>query len=107
MKIDSWIEGLNIPGKPDEWEVKELFKIYNINTPNGVIVRPDDDFRGTQLEKPYVVKVCDSKILHKTDIGGVKLNVTDNLDVVISEMQDLFPESNLLLEEMVPYSSVC
>ncbi|MCK5153246.1 MAG: acetate--CoA ligase family protein, partial [Spirochaetales bacterium] len=92
--------------KPDEWEVKELFKIYNINTPNGEIVKPDDDFTGTQLEKPYVVKVCDPKILHKTDIGGVKLNVQDNIKGIITQMRLAFPGSNLLVEEMVPYSGI-
>ncbi|MCK5674332.1 MAG: acetate--CoA ligase family protein [Spirochaetales bacterium] len=106
MNIKSWIGGLNIPGKPDEWEVKELFKIYNINTPKGEIIRPDDDFSGTHLEEPYVVKVCDPKILHKTDIGGVKLNVQDNLEEIITQMKSAFPGSNLLVEEMVPYSGI-
>ncbi len=106
MSIKAWVEGLNIPGKPDEWEVKELFKTYNINTPKGEIVRPEDDFAGTQLKKPYVVKVCDPKILHKTDIGGVKLNVQNNLDEIITQMKLSFPGSNLLVEEMVPYSGI-
>lgn len=106
MNSNAWLEGLNIPGNPDEWEVKELFKLYNINTPNGVLIRSDEDFNGSELQKPLVVKVCDPKILHKTDIGGVKLNVSDNLDAVISEMKNLFPESNLLVEEMVPYTGI-
>jgi len=106
MSIKNWVKSLNIPGKPDEWEVKELFKIYNINTPRGELLRSGDGFVGTQLKKPYVVKVCDPKILHKTDIGGVKLNVEDNLKEVITEMRSLFPDSSLLLEEMVPYSGI-
>jgi len=106
MSTKAWVEGLNIPGKPDEWEVKELFKTYNINTPNGEIVRPEEDFTGTQLEKPYVVKVCDPEILHKTDIGGVKLNVQDNIKEIITQMRSTFPGSNLLVEEMVPYSGI-
>ncbi len=106
MSINDWIKGLKITGKPDEREVKELFKLYNINTPNGELIRSNERFEGTDLKKPLVVKVCDSKILHKSDIGGVKLNVQDNIEEIISEMKSLFPESNLLIEEMIPYSGI-
>ena len=106
MSIDNWIDGLNVSGKPDEWEVKDLFRSYNITTPNGEIIKPGEVFTDTKLQKPLVVKVCDPNILHKTDIGGVKLNVSDNLEVVIKEMKSLFPESSLIVEEMVAYSGI-
>ncbi len=106
MSINKWIDGLNISGKPDEWEVKELFRSYNISTPSGELIKPSDEFKGTNLKKPLVVKVCDPEILHKTDIGGVELNVQENLEAVISKMKILFPGSNLLIEEMVPYSGI-
>jgi len=106
MNINTWIEGLNIPGKPDEWEVKELFKLYSINVPNGELIRFNDNFTNTKLQKPFVVKVCDPEILHKTDIGGVKLNIQDNLKETVVEMKSKFPGSNILIEEMVPYTGI-
>ena len=106
MSIKNWISGLNVPGKPDEWEVKELFRFFNINTPRGVLLESEFAFKGTELQQPLVVKVCDSKILHKSDIGGVKLNVRDDISSIITEMRQAFPGSNLLIEEMVPYSGI-
>jgi acetyl-CoA synthetase (ADP-forming) len=106
MSINNWINGLNVPGKPDEWEVKELFRFFNINTPRGVLLETEPVFKVTELQQPLVVKVCDSKILHKSDIGGVKLNVRDDISSTINEMRQAFPESNLLIEEMVPYSGI-
>lgn len=106
MNINKWIEGLIIPGKPDEWEVKELFKLYNIIVPNGELIRATENFSNTGLQKPLVVKVCDPNILHKTDLGGVKLNVQDNLKETIVEMKSKFPGSNILVEEMVPYTGI-
>lgn len=106
MSINNWINGLNVPGKPDEWEVKELLTSFNINTSRGKLLKPEMKFNGTNLRQPLVVKVCDSKILHKSDIGGVKLNVKDDIGTVISEMQQAFPGCNLLVEEMVPYSGL-
>ena len=106
MSIKNWISGLNVPGKPDEWEVKELFRFFNINTPRGVLLEPELRFKGTELQQPLVVKVCDSKILHKSDIGGVKLNVRDDISSIITEMRQAFSGSNLLIEEMVPYSGI-
>ncbi|MCD6397872.1 MAG: acetate--CoA ligase family protein [Spirochaetaceae bacterium] len=106
MSIKTWLKNLNIPGKPDEWEVKELFHSYNITTPLNYLVKPDTDFSNIALKSPYVVKVCDPDILHKTDVGGVKLNITSNLNTVIKNMQDLFSGSSILVEEMVPYSGI-
>jgi succinyl-CoA synthetase beta subunit len=106
MGISSWVNNLKISGKPDEWEVKELFKFYNINTPNAVLLKQGQTFDGACLKKPYVVKVCDPFILHKTDIGGVRLNVIDNVKDVITDMRSAFPNSNLLIEEMVSYEGI-
>ena len=106
MSINTWLKNLNIPGKPDEWEVKELFHSYNITTPLSHLVKSGTDSSNISLKSPYVVKVCNPEILHKTDVGGVKLNITSNLDIVIKNMQDLFPESSILVEEMVPYSGI-
>ncbi|MCK5199787.1 MAG: acetate--CoA ligase family protein, partial [Spirochaetales bacterium] len=100
MNVNNWIKGLNAPGKPDEWEVKELFKSFNINTPQGELFKPGMEFKGTELQQPLVVKVCNSEILHKTDIGGVELNVKDEIGAVIAKMKSSFPGSNLLIEEM-------
>ncbi len=106
MSINKWIEELKVEAKPDEWEVKKLFNLFNIKTPAGQILKPGELFKSNKIVPPFVVKVCDSTILHKSDIGGVKLNVRENIDTVINEMYKKFPGSNLLIEEMVPYSGI-
>ncbi len=50
---------------------------------------------------PLVLKVCDPEILHKTELGGVKLNVAkENFDAVKEELNSKFPASPLLAESM-------
>ncbi len=106
MSNNKWIKELKIGSKPDEWEVKKLLNDFGINTPPGVLLKPDDLFKPDDLSPPFVVKVCDSKILHKSDIGGVRLKVGKNIHTVIDEMRSEFEGCNLLIEEMVPYSGI-
>ncbi len=105
--IDKWLEGLNIPGKPDEWEVKELLKAKGIRVPEGVLLKPEEKPEKPEISFPVVVKVCDSKILHKTDAGGVILNVLeDGYADAVDSMKSKFPGSRILVEEMSRFSGI-
>ncbi|MEM3342372.1 MAG: acetate--CoA ligase family protein [Thermoplasmata archaeon] len=73
--------------------------MFGIPVPPGVLNLVD----GMPFEGPYVVKVCSSKILHKTDVGGVRLNISQaELPAVVSEMKEKFPGENILVEKMAP-----
>jgi acyl-CoA synthetase (NDP forming) len=54
------------------------------------------------LKFPVALKVCSNKILHKTDVGGVKLNIQnkDELKKAFKEFRKKFPNENLLVDQM-------
>ena len=100
--LTTWQQSLAKPGKPDEWEVKELLRLYGIPTPNGIRIQSKDLIPAPTFAEPYVLKVCSGEILHKTDRGGVQLNVSRAaLADRIAEMRRAFPGEALLLEEQV------
>ncbi len=105
--IDSWLESLRIKMKPDEWEVKKLLKERGVRVPAGALVENTHGGVVNGLSFPVVVKVCDSAILHKTDVGGVVLNVEEkDLSCTIEAMKAKFPGSRILVEEMHHFSGI-
>ena len=99
--VEKWLESLRIEGKPDEWESKNLLKQVGINIPQGRRIMPGETVNPSELKFPLVLKVCDPEILHKTEQGGVKLNITrDIFPDVKKELEKKFPSSPLLAEEM-------
>ncbi|HIH28703.1 MAG TPA: acetyl-CoA synthetase, partial [Thermoplasmata archaeon] len=90
------------PGPLAENEVKELLKLYGIPTTNFKVVRTEEDLGSLALRYPVALKVCSRKILHKTDVGGVKLGVRDlaELRAALAAMRTKFPGESFLVEEM-------
>ena len=86
-----------------EKEVKDLLKTYKINTTNYKLVKNEKDLENLGLKFPVALKVCSSKILHKTDVGGVKLGIVDmnELVKVFREFKKKFPKEYLLVDQMV------
>lgn len=86
-----------------ENEVKDLLRSYGIKTTNYKIVSKLEDLEKMRLKFPVALKVCSSKILHKTDVGGVKLSIQnmDELKRTFTEFRKKFPEENLLVDQMV------
>ena len=64
-----------------ENEVKDLMKAYGIRTTKYKLVNNLEDLENLGLKFPVALKVCSSKILHKTDVGGVKLGIKDMSDL--------------------------
>ncbi len=54
------------------------------------------------LRYPLVAKVCSERILHKTDVGGVILDIRngDELSVAIEKLKKKFPGDDILIEPM-------
>ncbi len=103
-KLKLWFENLDDKEHPDEFDAKQLVKLYSIKVPEGKRLGPKDEFDVNGIDPPYVLKVCSSKILHKTELQGVVLNndnesVQDNLAMI----QQRFPNENILVENQSTY----
>ena len=83
-----------------ENEVNQLLKQYGLATPDHKLVERKEYHVG--LNFPVVLKVCSDKILHKTDVGGVKLNIInqEELHAALQEFRRKFPREKFLVEEM-------
>jgi acyl-CoA synthetase (NDP forming) len=82
-----------------ENEVKELLKEAGIPTTDFQVVRNLGEIDQKRLKFPVVLKVCSPNILHKTDVGGVVLDVSkDLLDDEFSKMRQKFPNEQILVE---------
>jgi acyl-CoA synthetase (NDP forming) len=85
-----------------ENEVKDLLKAYKIRTTKYKLVNKESDLRNLGLKFPVALKVCSNKILHKTEVGGVKLNIKDmnELKKIFKQFKKKFPKENLLVDQM-------
>ena len=90
-------------GPLSENEVKDLMKTYGIRTTKYKVVNKESDLKNLGLNFPVALKVCSSKILHKTDVGGVKLGIKDidELQKTFKIFKKKFPDENLLVDQMV------
>lgn len=63
----------------DEYESKQLMAAYGIPTVQTAIARTADEAAATagKMGYPAVLKLYSETITHKTDVGGVKLNLAD------------------------------
>ncbi|MGC8610515.1 MAG: acetate--CoA ligase family protein [Thermoplasmata archaeon] len=85
----------------EEYDVKQILKKYGINVPDGVLIK--DLPERLDIEFPVVLKVSDKNILHKSDVGGVAINIKnmEELKEKFNEMKNKFPDSKFLIERMV------
>ncbi len=87
-----------------EDEVKSLLKEYDIPTTDFAVIKSEDDLDSIELKFPAVLKVCSPDIMHKTDVGGVKLDIRDK-DELRKELNTFikkFPDKKFLVEGMEP-----
>jgi acyl-CoA synthetase (NDP forming) len=85
-----------------ENEVKDMLILYGIPTTKYKVINKESDLDKIVLKYPVALKVCSNKILHKTDVGGVKLNIRDEQDLrkIFKEFKKKFPKENLLVDQM-------
>jgi len=78
----------------------DILASYGIGVPQRLVV--DALPAVVPLNFPVVLKVSDPHIPHKTDVGGVLLNIrdADNLKTAFAEMKGRFPDSSFLIETM-------
>ena len=85
-----------------ENEVKDILKKYDIPTTNYTVIEKKEDLESISLSFPLALKVCSPDILHKTDLGGVELDIPDKETLLkaFENFKKKFPDNKFLLEEM-------
>ncbi len=75
------IEGARKDGRDSltEVEAKELFAIYGLDVTSTKLAKTEDDAvrLAKEIGYPIVMKIVSPDILHKSDAGGVKVNIKD------------------------------
>ena len=102
MDLSEILKKLNGRKNLSEDEVKDILVKYQIPTTKYRIITSDSDFSWPNNEYPIVMKVCSSDILHKTDVGGVILNIRNEIEAesAYSDLRKQFPNDNILIENM-------
>jgi succinyl-CoA synthetase beta subunit len=85
-----------------ENEVKDLLNAYDIPTTKYVVIKNPQDLKKLPLKFPVALKVCSSKILHKTDVNGVLLDISsmEELEKAVKDFNRRFPGEKLLVDQM-------
>lgn len=93
---------LNRFGPLAENEVKDLLRAYGIPTTTYQVVQEEADLDQLSVKFPVALKVCSPKILHKTDVNGVKLDIQtkDELRKMFKEFRRKFPTEPFLVDQM-------
>jgi len=79
-KVHKLIEKAEVEKRPLlETEAKELLKEYGISVPDFKLIKNEEEINGLaeEINFPIVMKIVSPDIIHKTDAGGVKLNIKD------------------------------
>jgi len=84
---------IEVEGPVDEAEAKEILRDYGFLTPAGVVCRDHDEVRQAfkTLAAPAVLKVLDAGIAHKTEVGGVHLDIVtpEQLEIALAAIDDI------------------
>jgi len=84
-----------------EVKAKEILRAYNFNVPPGRLATTCDDAMAVSdsIGYPVAMKIVSRDILHKSDMGGVKLNlnnghaVRDAYDLMMLRIQQKIPDA--------------
>ncbi len=84
-----------------ENEVKQLLREAGMPTTDFQVVSEFGEIDQKKLKFPAVMKVCSPNILHKTDVGGVVLDIQkENLEAEFAKMRKKFPSELILVESL-------
>jgi acyl-CoA synthetase (NDP forming) len=64
-----------IPAQPDEADARRVFAAFGLDSPFAVMDAPDAVPHG--LSYPVALKILSPDLAHKTEVGGVALNIPD------------------------------
>ena len=85
---------------PDQ--VRDLIRQYGLPTPDYVVVEHEQDLSKVKLRFPVALKVCSPAILHKTEVGGVRLDIKNRamLRREYERLKRVFPGEKFAVERM-------
>jgi 3-hydroxypropionyl-CoA synthetase (ADP-forming) len=89
---------------------KEILSEYGIKVPQYALVTSSDEAvkKSKEIGFPLVAKIVSADILHKTDVGGVKVGLRSEdevkkaFDDMYHRLNEKFDVKGVLLEKMVP-----
>lgn len=92
----------------DEWRAKRALSAHGLAVPDGALVRSSTEAvaAAESLGYPVVLKACGADLAHKTEVGGVALNLT-NGDAVFDAAERLIGLSDRLIVERMMRGAVC
>ena len=116
-KVRKILENFSSRGRKElvEVESNEILKAYGIPVARSILATNLEECirAGRSIGYPVVAKIASPHILHKTDVGGVVVNIT-NTDELINayerinaNVRRLFPDAEIwgiLVQEMLPPS---
>jgi acetyltransferase len=96
-----------------DFEARAIMTAYGLKIPQSQVAATADEAVQTAVKigYPVVLKIASPDILHKTDVGGVKVNlrnateVRDAFDLMVYRAQRYLPEARILgclVQEMAP-----
>ncbi len=111
QKIQNMVESSK--GNPrviTEESSKEILSEYGIKVPKYALVTNSDEAvqKSKEIGFPLVAKIVSPDILHKTDVGGVKVGLSSEdevkkaFDDMFNRLKEKFDVKGVLLEKMVP-----
>jgi acetate---CoA ligase (ADP-forming) len=90
------------PNTLTEFAAKKLLKKYGLSVPKGVVCQPKDAVKAAEkLGYPVTMKVSSEAIAHKTEAGGVILNLKTAKDVRAAAKRLAALSDDILIERMV------
>ncbi|HEY6626606.1 MAG TPA: acetate--CoA ligase family protein, partial [Ignavibacteriaceae bacterium] len=106
---DAQIRGLNFAknkflSQEDVSKISDHYNLPNVKT----YLFKYEDLKNAELEFPVVLKAVGEKIIHKSDLKGVVLNIKDKAELTktAEEMIDNFKQKNMQLDSFLiqPYT---
>jgi len=100
-----------------ETEARKVAEAYGLRLPGSILAANADEAVNcaNEIGYPVVLKIASPDILHKTDVGGVKVglrnaaDVRDAFDLIVYRAQKYVPDARIwgcLVQEMVPMDGV-
>jgi acyl-CoA synthetase (NDP forming) len=92
----------------DEWRAKRALAIHGLRVPEGTLVSSSTEAvaAAESLGFPVVLKACGADLAHKTEVGGVALNLPD-ADAVFAAAERMVALSDRLIVEKMMRGAVC
>ena len=117
-KVTAIIDSYRLSGElqVSECDAKSIFRAYGIRTPDGALVKSAGEAveYAEKIGFPLVMKVVSPDIIHKSDVGGVILNLQDSkqvssaFDSMMEKIKKGVPDARITgayIERMCPSGS--